>query len=170
MTTEEKLKELEESFSSYLDSELFMFVLSDLINYVGVQATSNANVIQKLADKRTPVYQKFSQRHSQLKSLLAFSHSYHSAMQNRVKEIYTSVDFDESGASISKIMKDLFAMNDTGREASLMAIEMIKKGFIPTFLDLDMLHKQEIAKRANLPLEYVTKVLSFIPDVIVNNE
>lgn len=172
MNTEEEkqklLQELEEAFSKYLDSELFTFVLSDLLNYVGVQASSNASIIQKLADKRTPVYQKFSQRHAQLNSLLTFSHSYHNSMQNRVKEIYTSVDFDESGSSISKIMKDLFRMDDKDREAVIMSMEMIKKGKIPTFINFGTIEKQELAKRSNLPLEYVTKVISFIPDVIVN--
>jgi hypothetical protein len=169
LTKEEKLIVLEKAVNGYMDSELFAFVLADLINFVGAEATERAKVVQKFADKKNPVYKKFSVRHAQLNSLLTFSRAYCNSMENRVKEIYETVDFDESGHAISSLMKDLFKMDNTDRESVIMSMEMVKKGKTPTFINFSTIEKQELAKRTKLPLEYIITILSHIPDVCINS-
>jgi len=169
LTKEQKQRLLEKAVNDYMDSELFAFVLADLINFVGVEASGRAAIIQKFADKKNPVYRKFSVRHAQLNSLLTFSRAYCNSMENRVKEIYETVDFDASGHAISSLMKDLFTMDNTDREAVIMSMEMVKNKKIPTFINLGTYEKQELAKRTKLPLEYVITILSHIPDVCINS-
>lgn len=131
-------------------------------------AIESKNKLSFELSHKNPDLKQVLLRFERLESSLRALKIYQGMIRNYLFKQFGKEEVEKNILAISKLFDKMFHSDNNKVELFHMVMAMIDKGYLPTYIDLDMIQKQEIAKRSNLPLEYVTKVISFIPDVIVN--
>lgn len=163
----EKQEALEKAFTRYITDELHAYVLADLLVYISANALESVKEIRNIIGAQDKVYQKFRLRSDAVDRLGIESKRLLSVLDRNVKEAFSVDQFDEQVGAISEHMKELFSMDPIEIHQVLLATKMVQNGKFPTYVDLETIEKQEIAKLANIPAEHVFKVFQHIPQFCV---
>ena len=165
MTQEERLNIV---FNNFLQQELHCVIMADILIGRIESCLFQYSILEKELDKKHPVFKTHAVRVDNLKRLLALSKIAYNSKKKWLSETFNEDDTYNSMLNISKFMDELFELDHYSVQSVYLAKDMMKKKCFPTYLDLSTSKLQELAKRTNLPLEYVKLVLIHIPDVIIN--
>jgi len=174
MTSEEKRKQLQEEFnqmhSIFVQNEIHCYVMSEVISIRGMMGLSIADDMVKQVDKKSREYKEFAMRVGAMHKLASEAKVYNHNTKKRMLGFYPEDKFDDNIAYLSGHIQNLYSMDAEKVTIALNATEMIKAGYVPTFLDLSGTQLQEVAKNLNIPFEYVSKIVNELQNVTVSKD
>jgi hypothetical protein len=164
---QEKAQEL---YDKVLQEEVHLSVITDVLIGRIEHLFYYSNNLIVLADIRSKEIQQLGKRIELLERHLRLCKMYTGAIKSFIDRTFNQDDHYKAMMGISKQFDQMFNMHPDQISLVHVAIAMIKKGCLPTYIDLNMLQKQEIAKRTNLPVEYISQVIAHIPDVLLKED
>ena len=172
MTQEERLAELEKEanriHSIFVDNETHCYVMAEVIAIRGAMGVSVADELIRIADKKSPAYKQFIMRVGAMSKIASDAKVYAHNTAKRLKDLYSEEKFDDNVGYLSGHINNLYNMSPLEVTLAMNATEMIKNGNIPTFLNLSTVQLQEVAKKTNIPYEYIAKIINELQNVSVN--
>ncbi len=100
--------------------------------------------------------------------LLSLAKIQHNITKKWVTECIGNEDAYNVQLGVSKTITEMLSMSEDHVALMMIAVKMILAGHMPSYLQLTQANMQELAKRTNIPVEYVRLVIANIPDLMLN--
>jgi len=166
---EEFTKYVNGIYDTMIQEEIHCFVIAEVLIARMEMAIQSKNKLVKELSPKNPELKQVVIRFERLESSLRSVKIYQGTIRSYLFKQFGEKEVETNILAISKLFEKMFNSDNNKVELFHMCMSMIDKGYLPTYIDLDMIQKQEIAKRSKLPLEYVTTILRYIPDVCINS-
>lgn len=159
---------LNQIFNNFIQEEMHCVIIADILIGRIESAVKHYEDLEKAMGKNHKELRPHSIRVDNLKRLLALSKIAYNSKKKWIDTTFKGDDTYNATFNISKLFDSLFKMDENHIQLLYVAKDMIEKGSYPVYIDLETSKIQELAKRSNLPVEYVRSVLAHLPDIIVN--
>jgi len=164
MNTEQKL------FNNMVENYLHISVMSDIqIGQIEAYFFHKNNLVKFYKEARNDKEVKRLNRADDLMNrLLALSKIQYNESKRWVNDTVGSNEAYEAGFGVSKVISSMLKMSGDQIALMMLAVTMIQKGMIPTYIDLHTADLQRLSQKTNMPLEFIRTVFTHLVDVAID--
>lgn len=164
MNTEQKL------FNNMVENYLHISVMSDIqIGQIEAYFFHKNNLVKFYKEARNDKEVKRLNRADDLMNrLLALSKIQFNESKRWVNDTVGSNEAYEAVLGVSKVISSMLKMSGDQIALMMLAVTMIQKGMIPTYIDLHTADLQRLSQKTNMPLEFIRTVFTHLVDVAID--
>lgn len=159
-----------ELFNNMTENYLHISVMSDIqIGQIEAYFYHKNNLVKFYKEARNDKEVKRLNRADDIMNrLLALSKIQFNESKRWVGETVGSNEAYEAGFGVSKVISSMLKMSGDEIALMMLAVTMIQKGMVPSYIDLHTADLQRLSQKTNIPLEFVRTVFTHLVDVAID--